>query len=239
MRCILPAVLCAFGVCSSAAYGQHVHIQPVHVAAGTVLTFYSQTRLNPGAGNILDALPKGTILKVKLLESIDSSVNPDGFEFHGLLVTPLTVGNEVLVRSDAEIHGLLVLLRSRSHPEGFRFDLLITGITENGKSYELTASLNLSFFETASQQPSSANSGTLEHAKESPAGLTKLPDNKNPEAHISKSAPVNSSSSRDWRTFRYFRDRKNSTARGRDFTDQYFIGRAPGMVQPDPKFNIP
>ena len=179
MRCIFPAVLCAFGVCPLTTYAQNPRIQPVRVAAGTVMTFYSQTRLNPSAGNALDVLPKGTILKVRLDEPVDSSVDRDGFEFHGSLVTPLMAGNEVLVHPDAEVHGLLVLLRSRNHPEGFRFDLLITSIGENGKSYELTASLKPSFFETAGQQASSASSRTLENGKESQAGTTKLPDNKN------------------------------------------------------------
>ena len=111
MRCILPAALCAFGVFSSTAHGQNAHIQPVHVAAGTVLTFYSQTRLNPSAGNALDLLPKGTILKVRLVEPVDSSVDRDGFEFHGSLESPLIAGNEVLVRPDAEVHGLLCSFR--------------------------------------------------------------------------------------------------------------------------------
>jgi hypothetical protein len=179
MRCALPLVLCAFGAQAIAVYGQSTGIQPVHVAAGTVLTFYSQTRLNPAAGNALDVLPKGTVLRVKLLESIDSSVDRDGLEFRGSLVTPLAFGNEVLVRSDAEVRGLLVLLRSKSHPQGFRYDLLITSVTDNGKSYDLTASLNPSFFEAAGQQASNANSATRQSAKGPQPSTAKLPENKN------------------------------------------------------------
>lgn len=179
MRCVPPVFLCAFSLVATTAYGQSAGIQPVHVAAGTVLTFYSQTRLNPGPGNALDVLPKGTILRVKLLESIDSSVDRDGLEFRGTLVGQLPSGNEILVRPNAEIRGLLVLLRSRSHPEGFRYELLITSIADNGKSYDFTASTNPSFLETAGQQPSNSNSVSREDAKGSPPSTKKLPETKN------------------------------------------------------------
>jgi hypothetical protein len=130
----------------SAAYGQNAGIQPVLVSAGTIGTFYSQTRLNPVAGNALDELPKGTILKVRVLEAIDSNVDRDGLQFRGALVTALIAGHEVIVHAEAQAHGLLLLLRSRNHPDGFRYELLITSIDVNGKYYELTASLNPSFF---------------------------------------------------------------------------------------------
>jgi hypothetical protein len=157
MSGFLPRVLCAFGVFATVVYGQSASIQPIHAPAGTVLTFFSQTRLKPDTGNILDVLPKGTALKVKLLESIDSGVDRDGFEFRGVLSEPLSIGNKVIVHADAEVHGLLVLLRSRNHPEGFRYELLITNITENGKTHELTAALNPSFFDSAVQHPANAS----------------------------------------------------------------------------------
>ncbi|PYT50576.1 MAG: hypothetical protein DMG43_14765 [Acidobacteria bacterium] len=69
-------------------------------------------------------------------------------------MAPLVLAGEVIVRSEAEVRGLLVLLRSRSHPEGFRYELLITGLTDRGKSYELTASLNPSFLDPSTQPAS-------------------------------------------------------------------------------------
>ncbi len=86
-----------------------------------------------------------------MLDSIDSGVDQDGAEFHGLLTVPLVLGGEVIVRPEAEVRGLLVLLRSRNHPEGFRYELLVTGLTDHGKSYDLTASLNPSFVDPAVQ----------------------------------------------------------------------------------------
>jgi hypothetical protein len=68
---------------------------------------------------------------------------------------------EVIVRSEAEVRGLLVLLRSRSHPDGFRYELLVTGITDRGKSYDLTASLNPSFLDPGAQ-PTAASKLTAQ-----------------------------------------------------------------------------
>jgi len=83
-----------------------------------------------------------------MLDTVDSAVDSDGTEFHGTLAAPLLLGSEVIVPSEAEVRGLLVLLRSRSHPEGFRYELLLTGLTARGKSYDLTASLNPSFLDS-------------------------------------------------------------------------------------------
>jgi len=150
----LVAVLCLISLLAIASHGQSPSIAPMRVAAGTVLKFHVQTRLNPTAGDALDALPKGTILQVRMLDSIDSGVDRDGAQFHGSIVAPLVLEGEVIVRSEAEVRGLLVLLRSRSHPEGFRYELLITGLTDRGKSYELTASLNSSFLDPGIQPAS-------------------------------------------------------------------------------------
>src|ERR1700716_3165358 len=147
MRRSLVGVLCFIALLACASYGQSPTVAPVRVAAGTVLNFHLQTRLNPTGGDALDALPKGTILRVKMLDSSDSGVDGDGAEFHGSIVAPLVLEGEVIVRSEAEVRGLLVLLRSRSHPEGFRYELLVTGLTDRGKSYDLTASLNPSFLD--------------------------------------------------------------------------------------------
>jgi len=147
----LVAALCLISLLASASRGQSPSIAPMRVAAGTVLKFHLQTRLNPTVGDALDALPKGTILQVRMLDSIDSGVHRDGAQFHGSIVAPLVLAGEVIVRSEAEVRGLLVLLRSRSHPQGFRYELLITGLTDRGKSYELTASLNPSFLDPSAQ----------------------------------------------------------------------------------------
>src|SRR5712692_11488591 len=151
MRHSFAAVLCSIGLFAGATPAQSPDVAPVRVIAGTVLKFHLQTRLTPAAGDALDALPKGTVLQVRMLDPIDSGTDRDGTEFHGSLVAPLVSGGQVIVRAEAEVRGLLVLLRSRSHPEGFRYELLVTGLTDRGKSYDLTASLNLSFLDSGTQ----------------------------------------------------------------------------------------
>jgi hypothetical protein len=151
MRRSLVGVLCFSTLLSSSARGQSLSIAPVRVAAGTVLEFHLQTRLHPTDGDALDALPKGTVLQVRILDSIDSSVDHDGAEFHGSIVAPVVSAGDVIVHPEAEVRGLLVLLRSRIHPDGFRYELLVTGLTDHGKPYDLTASRNPSFVDPGVQ----------------------------------------------------------------------------------------
>jgi hypothetical protein len=163
MKRVAVAVLCLAGVFANAARGQSSKIEQVQVASGTVLTFYLHARLNPTSGDVLDALPKGTLLRVKMLDSIDSSVNPDGTEFHGSVVSALASEGNVVIHRESEVRGILALLRSRSHPEGFRYELLITGLNDHGKSYALTASLNPSLADS-----SATSSGSRPAAKDNP-----------------------------------------------------------------------
>jgi len=95
------------------------------------------------------------------------------------VVSDLSLGDGVIIHADSEVRGLFVLLRSKSHPDGFRYELLLTELIDHGKSYPLTASLNSSFYDASAQSsPSSTGSATKVDAKESPkvnvAGNTKL-----------------------------------------------------------------
>ena len=146
-RCVV-AILCFMGVFAFEVDGQKASLEPLTVAAGTVLIFHLQTRLNPGGRNEMDALPKGTELRVKMLNGIDSGVNRDGAGFRGEIVSPVVSRNEIVLHSESEVRGLLALLRSRKHPEGFRYELLITTVNDHGKSYDITASLSPSFTES-------------------------------------------------------------------------------------------
>jgi hypothetical protein len=175
MRRLAVTVLCFIGLITGTARGQNSSIEPLHAAAGTVLTFYLQTRLNPTDGDALDVLPRGTLLRVKILDSVDSRVNHDGSRFHGSMESAVVSGDEVVVHSDAEVRGLLVLLRSQSHPEGFRYELLITDITDGGKSYTLTASLNPSFFDTGTPPAAGSKAGTKENSRAKEPAIVKLP----------------------------------------------------------------
>lgn len=185
MSRVLAVVLCAASVFAAFATSARAQvssstIEPIRVPAGTVLAFHLQTRLRPADSDPIDFLPQGTVLHVKILKAIDSTVDPDGSEFHGSVVSDLALGDGIVIHANSEVRGLLVLLRSRNHPEGFRYELLLTELTDHRKSYPLTASLNSSFFDSGSQPASSAPvSPTKDEAKESPrpsaSGSTKLP----------------------------------------------------------------
>jgi len=150
---VLLYSVCVFG---GAARGQTANIGAIHAQPGAVLTFHLQTRLNPADRNEMDVLPHGTVLRVKLLNGVDSSVDHDGSEFHGAVVDSVLAGDKVIVHADSEVRGILVLLRSKNHPEGFRYELLVTSLTDHEKTYDLTASLNPSFFDAGA--PAAANS---------------------------------------------------------------------------------
>ena len=150
--------LCLVGVFATTARGQAFRIEPVRVSAGTVLTFYLHARLDATSGDSVDALPKGTLLLVKMLDSIDSAINADGTEFRGTVVSGLVSSGEVVIHPESEVRGILALLRSRSHPEGFRYELLITSLTDHGKSYTLTASLKPSLADSHASNSKPATS---------------------------------------------------------------------------------
>jgi hypothetical protein len=170
MKRIATVALCLTSAFASSAHGQAPRIEPVRVSAGTVLTFFLHARLNPTSDDSVDGLPKGTLLRVKMLESIDSAVNADGTEFRGTVVSGLTSSGEVVIHSESEVRGILALLRSRNHPEGFRYELLITSLNDHGKSYVLTASLNSSLSDPAVVSTSKAEPGA--NPKSSEAGVT-------------------------------------------------------------------
>lgn len=147
-------------------------LPPLRVPAGSVLAFHLQTRLRPVAEDPLDALPPGTVLHVKLLRPIDSTVDRDGSEFHGWVVSDLALGDGVVIHAESQVRGLLVLLRSRNHPDGFRYELLLTELTDHGKSYPLTASLSTSFFDAPS--PVAAKIATKDSSRPAAIGNTKI-----------------------------------------------------------------
>jgi len=169
-------VLCSIAMLAVSLRGQKPTVEPIHVAAGTVLTFHLQTRLHPAHENGTDTLPRGTEIRVKILDSIDSSVDRDGAEFHGVLVAPIVSEYQVIVHAESEVRGMLVLLRSRNHPDGFRYELLVTGVKDHGKPLELTASLNPSVFDgTAAAESASVYETTTDTPRTDAPPERKLP----------------------------------------------------------------
>jgi hypothetical protein len=148
VRRFIALFVCAVALFALTTQGQTANsrassdIVPLRVPAGTIVNFELQTRMKADAAGVPDELPKGTVLRVKLLDSIDSAADRDGSAFRGLIVASVAWGDRVVIHSDAQVRGLFALLRSASHPEGFEYQLLITGLVDRGQAYTLTAFLD-------------------------------------------------------------------------------------------------
>jgi hypothetical protein len=166
--------LCSACVFGGAVRGQNAKIGAIHALPGSVLTFHLQTRLNPGDRNKMDVLPRGTVLRVKMLNGVDSNVDRDGSKFHGEVVDSVSAGSKVIVHSESEVRGVLVLLRSKDHPEGFRYELMVTSLTDHAKTYDVTASLNPSLFDAGAPAPPLSNAGGQDDPRTNEAGRSGL-----------------------------------------------------------------
>jgi hypothetical protein len=168
IRYFLAAVVCVTSLAGSAS-AQSPEVKPLQIQAGQVLTFYLQTRLRAAGESAVDLLPAGTVLKIKMLDAIDSATDRDGLLFHGTVAAPVLSGEAVVIHAEAEVRGVFALLRSRNHPDGFRYELLVTGVKDQDQAFELTASLTPSLFDagTASTSPSTEKAGDSTPAADS------------------------------------------------------------------------
>ena len=155
VRCVVSAV-CVLSLFILPVVAQTIALEPLRYDSGAVLDFHLQTRFNPGLENETDLLPKGTLLRVKLLSTVDSDTARDGSEIRGVVTEALLSGDKVVVHSAAEACVLFVVLRSRTHPQGFRYELLVTKVIDHGKALDLTASLGTSFDDASSTPRSDA-----------------------------------------------------------------------------------
>jgi hypothetical protein len=175
MHRFAAVVLCSVCVFSGVARGQNFNIEAVRAKPGTVLTFYLQTRLNPTDRNEMDVLPRGTVIRVKLVDGVDSGVDRDGSEFRGEVVESVLAEDKIMIHAESEVRGMLVLLRSRNHPEGFRYELLVTSITDHAKRYDLTASLNRSFVDAEPATAPASKEQSENERKRTADGAANLP----------------------------------------------------------------
>jgi len=148
LRRFSTLLVCAFGLFALVVRGQALSIKPIQFESGTILNFHLQTRLQASAGDPLNSLPSGTALQVKMLGAAHRIADADGVPFRGTVVSSIIVGDHVVIHSEAEVHGIQILLRNRNHPEGFRYELLITDLIDQGTPYTITASFDPTFAET-------------------------------------------------------------------------------------------
>lgn len=190
MHRFLISLLCAASVVAAVSSAQGTNglnansnsrVEPLRIPSGAVLEFHLQSRLHPTTEDPLDALPQGTILHVKILRPIDSTVDSDGSPFHGWVVSDLSLGDGVVIHADSQVRGLLVLLRSQAHPEGFRYELLLTELTDHGNSYPLTASLGNSFVDNGAHPVTSAATTPKNSSKSNAPSKMKTPSDARPQ----------------------------------------------------------
>ncbi len=79
-------------------------------------------------------VPQGTTIMIRMIDSLDSSVNRPGDIFHASLTDDLKIGDVVVARKDADVYGKLIQVQSAGRATGkSELALELTGIrTVNG-----------------------------------------------------------------------------------------------------------
>ena len=83
----------------------------------------------------------GSVLSVRLLESVNSDLNQPGDRFLASLASPVTIGDRIVIPAEAGLQGKIVEARSTGRFIG-RSSLILelTRLAYNGKSYQLRTS---------------------------------------------------------------------------------------------------
>lgn len=110
----------------------------IFTEAGVVAT--SATSASPGNAYADSApsgatvtVPAGTLLKVRMIDGVDSSKNKVGDQFTASLEDALVVGNTVVAPKGADVYGRLAEAKSAGHISGHsELQLELTGIRING-----------------------------------------------------------------------------------------------------------
>lgn len=78
-------------------------------------------------------VPAGTVIEVRMIDSVDSSTNQVGDQFHASLERDLVVNNVVVAPKGADVYGKLQQVRSAGKIQGqSQLQLGLTGIRING-----------------------------------------------------------------------------------------------------------
>jgi len=83
-------------------------------------------------------IPEGTVLSVRLVDSIDSNKNKEGDVFRATIESPVTDGERVVIPKYADVEGEVVQSKSAGHFTG-RSDiaLVLTRLEMGGKAYSI------------------------------------------------------------------------------------------------------
>jgi hypothetical protein len=83
-------------------------------------------------------IPDGTVLQIRMIDTIDSGSNQPGDRFRATLDTPITIDDKVIVPQGADIEGRVAELKSAGHFAGKpEIALELTALSVNGRRYSL------------------------------------------------------------------------------------------------------
>lgn len=83
-------------------------------------------------------IPEGTMLTVRLIDSVNSEKNKEGDTFRASLDSPIVIQGKTVIPKDADAEAKLVSAKSAGHFKGTSaIVLLLTKIKVEGKTYEL------------------------------------------------------------------------------------------------------
>ena len=84
------------------------------------------------------SIPDGTVLQIRMIDTIDSATNQPGDRFRATLDTPITIDDKVIVPNGADIEGRVAELKSAGHFAGKpEIALELTALNVNGRRYSL------------------------------------------------------------------------------------------------------
>jgi hypothetical protein len=85
-------------------------------------------------------LPAGTVLTVRMIDPVDSSVNQVGESFRATLDEPLVVGGRTIAARGANVTTKLVSVEEAGRISGrSELALILYDVTVNGRKYEITS----------------------------------------------------------------------------------------------------
>ena len=97
-----------------------------------------RAHLSPAHGSSAVTIPEGTVLSVRLADSIDSNRSKEGDVFRGTIESPVTNGERIVIPKYADVEGEVVQAKSAGHFTG-RSDiaLVLTRLEMGGKAYSI------------------------------------------------------------------------------------------------------
>jgi len=83
-------------------------------------------------------IPDGTVLQIRMIDTIDSGTNQPGDRFRATLDAPITIDDKVVIPHGADIEGRVAELKSAGHFAGKpAIALELTALNVNGRRYSL------------------------------------------------------------------------------------------------------